>query len=64
LVAEAKAAVLYMADDPNTTLIGHNLKFDAHFLDLLLYELPCRILDTTVLIHLFDSRLRKSMEKG
>lgn len=64
LVNEAKAAVLYMANDPNTTLIGHNLKFDAHFLDLLLWELPCRVLDTTVLIHLFDSRLKKSMEKA
>jgi len=64
LVAEAKAAVLYMANDPNTTLIGHNLKFDAHFLDLLLWELPCKILDTTVLIHLFDSRLKKGMENA
>ena len=64
LVAEAKAAVLYMADDPNTTLIGHNLKFDAHFLDLLLWELPCKILDTAVLVHLYDSRLRKSLDKS
>jgi DNA polymerase-1 len=64
LVEEAKAAVLYMANDPNTLLIGHNLKFDAHFLDLLLYELPCSIMDTTVLVHLYDSRLKKSLEKS
>jgi len=64
LVEEAKAAVHYMADDPDTTIIGHNLKFDAHFLDLLLYELPCRIYDTTVLVHLYDSRLKKSLEKS
>lgn len=64
LVSDAKAAVYYMANDPHSTIIGHNLKFDAHFLDLLLYELPCRIYDTSVLVHLYDSRLKKSLEKA
>lgn len=54
-------AVLEMANDPNTTLIGHNLKFDAHFLGLHLWELPCKILDTALLTHLVDCRLRKSL---
>lgn len=54
-------AVLEIAQDPETTLIGHNLKFDAHFLGLHLWELPCRILDTAVLTHLVDCRLKKSL---
>lgn len=64
LIEEAKRAVHYMADDPGTVLIGHNLKFDAHFTDLLLYELPCYIIDTAVLVHLFDSRLPKALDKA
>jgi len=62
LVQEAKDAVFYMANDPDTMLIGHNLKFDSHFLDLLLWELPCKILDTAVMVHLYDSRLKKSLD--
>lgn len=55
------AAVQKIAKNPQTTLIGHNLKFDAHFLGLHLWELPCKILDTSVLVHLIDCRLRKSL---
>jgi len=54
-------AVHEIAHDPETTLIGHNLKFDAHFLGLKLWELPCRILDTAILTHLVDCRLKKSL---
>lgn len=54
-------AVWEIAQDPETTLIGHNLKFDAHFLGLRLWEVPCRILDTAVLTHLVDCRLKKSL---
>lgn len=54
-------AVHEMANDPNTVLIGHNLKFDAHFLDLHLWELPCRIVDTSVMVHLYDCRMLKSL---
>lgn len=54
-------AIHEIAKDPNTTLIGHNLKFDAHFLGLHLWELPCKIMDTAVIVHLIDSRLRKSL---
>jgi DNA polymerase-1 len=55
-------AVWEIAHDPNTVLIGHNLKFDAHFLQLRLWELPCKIIDTAVLVHLIDSNLKKSLE--
>lgn len=64
LAIEGKRAVYDMANNPNTVLIGHNLKFDAHFLDLLMYELPCKIVDTTVMVHLYDSRLKKAMDKA
>lgn len=55
------SAVWQIAQNPETTLIGHNLKFDAHFLGLRLWELPCRIIDTAVIVHLIDSRLKKSL---
>lgn len=54
-------AVWEICQDPNTVLIGHNLKFDAHFLRLHLWELPCKIIDTAVLVHLIDSNLKKSL---
>lgn len=54
-------AVLEIAQNPKTTLIGHNLKFDAHFLGLHLWELPCKIVDTSVLVHLINSNLKKSL---
>lgn len=54
-------AVLEIAQNPETCLIGHNLKFDAHFLRLHLWELPCKIVDTALLTHLVDSRLKKSL---
>jgi DNA polymerase I-like protein with 3'-5' exonuclease and polymerase domains len=54
-------AVQEISQDPDTVLIGHNLKFDAHFLGLRLWEAPCKILDTAVLVHLIDSRLGKSL---
>lgn len=54
-------AVHEIANDPDTVLIGHNLKFDAHFLGLKLWELPCKIVDTAVMVHLYDCRLLKSL---
>ena len=52
-----KAAVRGL--DPSTTIIGHNLKFDHHFMDV--DPTPFKLWDTTVLIHLYDSRLPKSL---
>lgn len=56
-----RAAVLEIAKNPKTVLVGHNLKFDAHFLGLNLWELPCRIIDTAVMVHLYDSRMLKAL---
>lgn len=53
-----------IANDPQTTLVAHNLKFDANFVELELWRYPCRILDTTVLVHLLDSRLPKALAKA
>lgn len=64
LVQQAKDAMFFVADDPKTLLIGHNAKFDSHFLSLPLFSLPCQILDTAVMVHLYDSRLQKSLEKA
>lgn len=49
---------------PGTTVIMHNAKFDLHFLRANSNTLGWKLIDTTVLIHLFDSRLRKSMEEA
>lgn len=61
--AEHYLAALYkIAQNPETTFIGHNLKFDAHFLGLHLWEVPAKILDTSVLAHLIDCRQKKGMD--
>lgn len=54
-------AIHLIAQNPKTTIIGHNLKFDSHFLGLKLWQLPCKILDTAIMVHLVDSRLKKSL---
>lgn len=56
------SAVQKISQNPETTLIGHNLKFDAHFLGLHLWEIPAKILDTAVLAHLLDPRQKKSLD--
>lgn len=58
---EVKAAIPQLLDDPNTLWIAHNLKFDFHFLDM--DPFGKRIMDTTVLVHLLDSRYKKSAEQ-
>jgi DNA polymerase-1 len=61
-----EAIQVMKAWEPGTTVIGHNLKFDLHFLGISPRDesgqLRWRILDTTVMVHLFDSRLRKGLE--
>lgn len=45
--------------DPSTAILNHNLKFDLHFLAL--DPAPYEVHDTTVMVHLLDSRYRKSL---
>lgn len=47
----------------DTTVILHNAKFDLHFLNINPSEVSFHIMDTAVMIHLYDSRLKKAMEK-
>ena len=47
---------------PGTTVIMHNAKFDLSFLDADPNYVNWKILDTTVLVHLYDSRLPKNLE--
>jgi len=47
---------------PGTTVIMHNAKFDLSFLDADPNKTGWNIIDTTVLVHLYDSRLRKNLE--
>jgi len=61
LIAEVREAVRVLAHFPGTTLVFHNSKFDCHFLNLDMLSAPCKILDTSVLVHLWDSRLRKGL---
>lgn len=49
---------------PGTVVIMHNAKFDLHFLRADPAELGWKIMDTTVMVHLWDSRLRKSLEEA
>lgn len=58
----ASAILAEVASDPNTMMVFHNSKFDLHFLRLDLLDKPCTFLDTSVMAHLYDSRLRKSMD--
>ena len=60
--AEASRILTEIAEDPGTLFIMHNAKFDMHFLDLDLWRKPCRLLDTSVMVHLYDSRLKKSLD--
>ncbi len=50
-----------VALNPQTTLIAHNIKFDAHFLKLPLRDIRCQYWDTMVMAHLWDSRLKKGL---
>lgn len=47
---------------PNTIVICHNAKFDWSFMGVDPQHVPWRVLDTTVMIHLYDSRLPKGLE--
>jgi DNA polymerase-1 len=60
-VQEIKAAVAKLAGNSKVKLLGHNLKFDAHFLGLDLWNISAAIGDTSVMVHLWDSRLKKSL---
>lgn len=49
---------------PSTTLIFHNAKFDMSFLAFDPEYIPWQLIDTTVLIHLYDSRLSKKLAEA
>lgn len=57
---EAKKAIAQLS--PETVIVGHNLKFDLHFMGL--DPEPYEIFDTTVMIHLLDSRYKKGLDKA
>jgi DNA polymerase-1 len=47
-----------------TTIVMHNAKFDLHFLDMNPRRQGFTIMDTTVMIHLLDSRYSKAMKNA
>lgn len=59
---EVVAAVNQLGGKPNTVLVGHNMKFEMHFLNFSeqLKE-RVKIHDTTSLVHLLDSRYKKNL---
>lgn len=61
-ICQIVGAVEKIASNPKTTLIGHNIKFDLHMMGLKSWQLPCRIIDTSVMVHLYDSRLLVGLE--
>lgn len=46
---------------PGTTVIMHNAKFDCHFLGVNPRDQKWNLIDTTVLVHLLDSRYKKAL---
>lgn len=63
LVEAVQRCAQALANNPRVTILGHNLKFDAHFLNLDLWRCKAAIGDTTIMVHLWDSRLRKSLDE-
>lgn len=62
LVNEAKRILQEVMSDPATVVVFHNSRFDCHFLDLDMERYPCMVLDTSIMVYLYDSRLRKSLD--
>lgn len=56
-----KQYVTQIAADPATQMVAHNIKFDAHFLELWLWRAQARTYDTAVMAHLYDSRWSKKL---
>lgn len=48
----------------DTTVIMHNAKFEHHFLGVNPQEAGWSIIDTAILVHLYDSRLPKALDKA
>lgn len=55
------ARILRQTLGKDTVLIFHNAKFDMSFLGFDPYDIPWSIIDTTVLVHLVDSRYPKAL---
>jgi DNA polymerase-1 len=60
-LAAVQDVLLKLWDSDRTTVICHNMKFDFHFLGISPRHFK-RKLDTTVMIHLIDSRHRKALK--
>jgi len=48
----------------DTWVIGHNLKFDLHFLGIDLGKVKWQLADTMIMVHLIDSRYKKSLAEA
>jgi DNA polymerase-1 len=59
---QVRKVMTEVCSDPKTVMVMHNAKFDLHFMDLDLYNLPCTLMDTSVMVHLYDSRLKKALD--
>lgn len=56
-----KQAVAEVTACPDTTFLAHNIKFDAHFLGVKLWQARCAIEDTVLMAHMIDSRQYKGL---
>lgn len=59
-----RAWLVELLQNADTTLIGHNLKFDLHQLRIRAASIVAKIADTSVMVHLLDSRRRKKLEEA
>lgn len=60
MAAEVKAIVKRTLK-PGTVVVMHNSKFDCSMLEVDMQQCGWRIVDTTILIHLYDSRMFKAL---
>lgn len=54
-------AVQRIASNRQSSILGHNLKFDTHFTNVPMWSSPASYDDTILMAHLLDSRQRKGM---
>lgn len=57
----AKRCLQAVSQNPATTAVVHNCKFDSHFMGLPLWEAKWKLIDTGVMSHLYDSRIPKAL---
>lgn len=62
VLAACRENLQTIARNPQTEIRMHNMKFDMEFMGVPLWSRGYTVVDTTILAHLYDSRLRKTLD--